>query len=203
MKISGWVAATGWARGEEEHRFARSIPNRGSATAPKRLSWLSFSYFFWRHTRFPHYFGQALFGLSPSRERGEMSGCWATTCQSASANRVVFRTSLSRNLRPFPGHANKGPISAAVAGTGKSVFRHAVQSTRLPSVLAEIGPQAPRVDQTPGNRRQNSDVSTNNAEETETPRLLLGECPGRLPELSFRVLFLPQPGDQGSKSELG
>jgi hypothetical protein len=42
----GWVAATGWARGEEEHRFARSIPNHGSAAAPKRLSWLSFSYFF-------------------------------------------------------------------------------------------------------------------------------------------------------------
>ena len=44
----------------------------------------------WRHTRFPHYFGQARFGLSPALERGEVSGCWATTWPSARPNATRF-----------------------------------------------------------------------------------------------------------------
>jgi hypothetical protein len=45
---------------------------------------------------------------------------------------------LSRNLDHFPGHAIKGPISAAVASTGNScVFRHSVLRTGFSYVLAE------------------------------------------------------------------
>ena len=44
----------------------------------------------WRHTRFPHYLGQALFGLSPSLERGEVSGCWATTWPTPRPNVTRF-----------------------------------------------------------------------------------------------------------------
>jgi len=48
------------------------------------------------------------------------------------------RVQLSRNLKPFPEHANKGPISDALPGPGKSsVFRHALLRIGFPYVLTE------------------------------------------------------------------
>jgi hypothetical protein len=64
------------------------------------------------------------------RNRTPRSGLGATNA-SGTMPRV-------HQLNPFPGQAEKPPISAAVPGSGNSsVFRHAMPCTRMPYVLAE------------------------------------------------------------------